>query len=97
MHFFLSHCQGTGGDQTNAIYLELQQAHQQGPAAAVKAGPVSLPGDARMHFFLSHCQGTGGDQTNAIYLELRQLGFACWYSALFFDLLLLTHTLFLPY
>jgi hypothetical protein len=24
-HFFLSHCQGTGGDQTNAIYLELQQ------------------------------------------------------------------------
>jgi hypothetical protein len=48
-----------------------------------------------MHFFLSHCQGTGGDQTNAIYLELRQLGFACWYSMLFFDLLLLTHT-FLP-
>jgi hypothetical protein len=42
-----------------------------------------------MHFFLSHCQGTGGDQTNAIYLELRQLGFACWYSVLFFDLLLL--------
>jgi hypothetical protein len=25
MHFFLSHCQGTGGDQTNAIYLELKQ------------------------------------------------------------------------
>jgi hypothetical protein len=25
MHFFLSHCQGTGGDQTNAIYLELRQ------------------------------------------------------------------------
>jgi hypothetical protein len=25
MHFFLSHCQATGGDQTNAIYLELQQ------------------------------------------------------------------------
>jgi hypothetical protein len=24
-HFFLSHCQGTGGDQTNAIYLELKQ------------------------------------------------------------------------
>jgi hypothetical protein len=24
-HFFLSHCQGTGGDQTNAIYLELRQ------------------------------------------------------------------------
>jgi hypothetical protein len=45
-----------------------------------------------MHFFLSHFEGTGGDQTNAICLELRQLGFACWYSALFFDLLLLiTH------
>jgi hypothetical protein len=24
-HFFLSHAQSTGGDQTNAIYLELQQ------------------------------------------------------------------------
>jgi hypothetical protein len=24
-HFFLSHCQATGGDQTNAIYLELRQ------------------------------------------------------------------------
>jgi hypothetical protein len=24
-HFFLSHCQSTGGDQTNAIYLELQK------------------------------------------------------------------------
>jgi hypothetical protein len=24
-HFFLSHCQSTGGDQTNAIYLELRQ------------------------------------------------------------------------
>jgi hypothetical protein len=24
-HFFLSHCQATGGDQVNAIYLELQQ------------------------------------------------------------------------
>jgi len=24
-HFFLSHCQGTGGDQTNAIYLELRE------------------------------------------------------------------------
>jgi hypothetical protein len=24
-HFFLSHSQSTGGDQTNAIYLELQQ------------------------------------------------------------------------
>jgi hypothetical protein len=24
-HFFLSHTQSTGGDQTNAIYLELQQ------------------------------------------------------------------------
>jgi hypothetical protein len=24
-HFFLSHCQGTGGDQTNAICLELQK------------------------------------------------------------------------
>jgi hypothetical protein len=23
-HFFLSHAQSTGGDQTNAIYLELQ-------------------------------------------------------------------------
>jgi hypothetical protein len=23
-HFFLSHCQATGGDQTNAIYLELR-------------------------------------------------------------------------
>jgi hypothetical protein len=62
--------------------IKLQQAHQQGPAAAVKAGPVSLPGDARMHFFLSHCQGTGGDQTNAIYLELKELGFSCWYRYL---------------
>jgi hypothetical protein len=25
LHFFLSHCQATGGDQTNAIYLELRQ------------------------------------------------------------------------
>jgi len=25
MHFFLSHCQASGGDQTNAIYLELRQ------------------------------------------------------------------------
>jgi hypothetical protein len=24
-HFFLSHCQATGGDQTNAIYLELEK------------------------------------------------------------------------
>jgi hypothetical protein len=24
-HFFLSHCQSTGGDQVNAIYLELQK------------------------------------------------------------------------
>jgi hypothetical protein len=24
-HFFLSHCQATGGDQTNAIYLELRE------------------------------------------------------------------------
>jgi hypothetical protein len=24
-HFFLSHCQSTGGDQTNAIYLELER------------------------------------------------------------------------
>ena len=24
-HFFLSHCQASGGDQTNAIYLELKQ------------------------------------------------------------------------
>ena len=24
-HFFLSHSQATGGDQTNAIYLELRQ------------------------------------------------------------------------
>jgi hypothetical protein len=24
-HFFLSHCQSSGGDQTNAIYLELRQ------------------------------------------------------------------------
>jgi hypothetical protein len=56
---------------------------------------VALPSDAQMHFFLSHCQGTGGDQTNAIYLELRQLGFACWYSALLNDLLLLTR-IFLP-
>ena len=24
-HFFLSHCQASGGDQTNAIYLELRQ------------------------------------------------------------------------
>jgi hypothetical protein len=24
-HFFLSHCQATGGDQCNAIYLELRQ------------------------------------------------------------------------
>jgi hypothetical protein len=24
-HFFLSHAQSTGGDQTNAIYLELKQ------------------------------------------------------------------------
>jgi hypothetical protein len=75
---------------------------QQQPRQQVATGPepartaaVALPSDARMHFFLSHCQGTGGDQTNAIYLELRQLGFACWYSALFFDLLLLTH-IFLP-
>jgi hypothetical protein len=76
---------------------------QQQPRQQVATGPepartaaVALPSDARMHFFLSHCQGTGGDQTNAIYLELRQLGFACWYSTLFFGLLLLithlTHT-----
>jgi hypothetical protein len=25
LHFFLSHCQATGGDQTNAIYLELRE------------------------------------------------------------------------
>ena len=24
-HFFISHCQSTGGDQANAIYLELER------------------------------------------------------------------------
>jgi hypothetical protein len=69
-----------------------QQPRQQvttGPEPA-RTAAVALPSDARMHFFLSHCQGTGGDQTNAIYLELRQLGFACWYSALFCDLFFCT-------
>jgi hypothetical protein len=91
---------------TRPVDTGVLQQEQRQPAAVprqqVATGPepartaaVALPSDARMHFFLSHCQGTGGDQTNAIYLELRQLGFACWYSALVFDLLLLTHT-FLP-
>jgi hypothetical protein len=76
---------------------------QQQPRQQVATGPepartavVALPSDARMHFFLSHCQGTGGDQTNAIYLELRQLGFACWYSTLFFGLYFCSLHIFLP-
>ena len=76
------------------VQQQLRQQVATGPEPA-RTAAIALPSGARMHFFLSHCQGTGGDQTNAIYLELRQLGFACWYSALFFDLLLLTHTFLL--
>jgi hypothetical protein len=83
-------CQPTAAQSASStLSRRLQQQQQQQQhvaarpaAAAVKAGPVSLPDDARMHFFLSHCQGTGGDQTNAIYLELKELGFSCWYSPL---------------